>query len=241
MEEKVTVLIVEDDKYIMSLTTLYLKDEGYKTIEATSGKEAISLFYANNPEIILLDLGLPDIDGMDLIKQVRGKSGIPIIVISAREEESEKIMALDLGADDYMTKPFHMGELLARIRAALRKFIINANLPGNGIYTCDYLSIDFQKGLAYVDGEEIHLTPMEYKLLKLLIANRGKVLTHNYILKQIWGYGEVGDAKSLRVFMASLRRKIERDTANPRFILTQVGVGYRFVEKLGNGGITVRR
>lgn len=231
MEDNTTVLIVEDDKYIMSLITMYLKDEGYKTLAATTGKEAISLFYANNPDIILLDLGLPDIDGMEVVMQIREKSNNPIIVVSAREEEGEKIRILDLGADDYMTKPFHIGELLARIRVAQRKLNSMINPSNTEIFTCDYLTVDFDKGLVFVDDTEIHLTPMEYKLLRLLIANRGKVLTHNYILKQIWGYGETGDAKSLRVFMASLRRKIERDTANPRFILTQVGIGYRFVEK----------
>ncbi|MDF2839803.1 MAG: DNA-binding response regulator [Clostridia bacterium] len=231
MEDNITILIVEDDKYIMSFTTIYLKDEGYKTISAVTGKEAISLFYANNPDIILLDLGLPDMDGMEVIRQIREKCNAPIIVVSAREEESEKIKALDLGADDYMTKPFHMGELLARIRVAQRKLNNIANPANSEIYTCDYLAVDHTKGLVFVDDEEVHLTPMEYKLLRLLIINRGKVLTHNYILNQIWGYGETGDAKSLRVFMASLRRKIERDTANPRFILTQVGIGYRFVDR----------
>lgn len=229
MEENITVLIVEDDRYIMSLTTIYLKDEGYKTIAAITGKEAITLFYSNNPDIILLDLGLPDMDGMDVIKQIREQSNAPIIVVSAREEENEKIRALDLGADDYMTKPFHMGELLARIRVSERK--LNSIVNPNNVETfiSDYLMVDYTKGLVFVDNEEVHLTPMEYKLLKLLIANRGKVLTHNYILNQIWGYAETNDSKSLRVFMASLRRKIERDTANPRFILTQVGIGYRFV------------
>lgn len=231
MEENITVLIIEDDKYIMSLTTMYLKDEGYKTVEAITGKEAISLFYVNNPDIILLDLGLPDMDGVEVIKYIREKSNAPIIVVSAREEEREKIKALDLGADDYMTKPFHMGELLARIRVSQRKLNSIANSTNIEIFTCDYLTVDYSKGLVFVDGEEVHLTPMEYKLLRLLINNRGKVLTHNYILNQIWGYSETNDAKSLRVFMASLRRKIERDTASHRFILTQVGVGYRFVEK----------
>ncbi len=229
MEENITVLIVEDDKYIMSLTTIYLKDEGYKTIAAITGKEAIILFYANNPDIILLDLGLPDMDGMDVIKQIREQSNVPIIVVSAREEESEKIRALDLGADDYMTKPFHIGELLARIRVSQRKINSIVNPDNVETFTSDYLMVDYTKGLVFVDSKEVHLTPMEYKLLKLLIANRGKVLTHNYILNQIWGYAETNDAKSLRVFMASLRRKIERDTSNPRFILTQVGIGYRFV------------
>lgn len=228
MEENITVLIVEDDKYIMSLTTIYLKDEGYKTLAAITGKEAMALFYANKPDIILLDLGLPDMDGMEVIKQIREKSNAPIIVVSAREEETEKIKALDLGADDYMTKPFHIGELLARIRVSQRKLNSIVNPDNVETFTCEYLSVDYEKGLVFIDNEEVHLTPMEYKLLKLLIANRGKVLTHNYILNQIWGYGEANDAKSLRVFMASLRRKIERDTANPRFILTQVGIGYRF-------------
>jgi two-component system KDP operon response regulator KdpE len=231
MEENITVLIVEDDKYIMSFTTIYLKDEGYKTVAAVTGKEAIALFYANNPDIILLDLGLPDMDGIEVIRQIREKSNAPIIIVSAREEENEKIRALDLGADDYMTKPFHMGELLARIRVAQRKLNSIANSTNIEVFTFDHLTVDYTRGLVFVDNEEVHLTPMEYKLLRLLISNRGKVLTHNYILNQIWGYGEAGDAKSLRVFMASLRRKIERDPANPQFILTQVGVGYRFVEK----------
>ena len=231
MDENITVLIVEDDKYNMSLLNIYTRDEGYKTVSAISGKEALALYHSNNPDIILLDLGLPDMDGMDIIRQIREKSNIPIIVISAREEEREKIRALDLGADDYMTKPFHVGELLARIRVAQRKLNTITNPTNTETFTSDYLTVDYTKGLVFVDGEEVHLTPMEYKLLRLLIANRGKVLTHNYILNQIWGYGETSDAKSLRVFMASLRRKIERDKANPRFILTQVGIGYRFVEK----------
>lgn len=231
MEENITVLIVEDDKYIMSLTTIYLKDEGYKTVAATTGKDAVALFYANNPDIILLDLGLPDMDGMEVIKRIREQSNAPIIVVSARAEENEKIRALDMGADDYMTKPFYMGELLARIRVSLRKINSLVNPDNVETFTSDYLVVDYTKGLVFVDSEEVHLTPMEYKLLKLLIANRGKVLTHNYILNQIWGYAEINDSKRLRVFMASLRRKIERDTSNPRFILTQVGIGYRFVGK----------
>jgi two-component system KDP operon response regulator KdpE len=232
MDNNAMVLVIEDDKYIMSLITMLLKDEGYKIIEATSGKEAISLFYSNNPDIILLDLGLPDIDGVEVIKNIRERSNAPIIVVSAREEEYDKINALDSGADDYMTKPFFMGELLARIRVAERKISsLNSLGTNEDIFTCDYLTVDYTKGIVLVKEEEIHLTVTEYKLLKLLIANRGKVLTHNYILNQIWGYGEAGDAKSLRVFMASLRRKIEIDTANPRFILTQVGIGYRFVDK----------
>jgi len=231
MEDNATILIVEDDKYIMSLISMLLKDEGYKTFFAVTGKEAIALFYANNPDITLLDLGLPDIDGIEVIRKIRERSNAPIIVVSAREEENEIINALDRGADDYITKPFYTGELLARIRVAQRKISSLTNPENLEVFTCENLTVDYTKGLVFVDQNEVHLTPMEYKLLKLLIANRGKVLTHNYIINQIWGYGEVGDVKSLRVFMASLRRKIERDTANPRFILTQVGIGYRFAEK----------
>ncbi|MDD2573646.1 MAG: response regulator transcription factor [Bacillota bacterium] len=231
MEDSITILVVEDDKYIISFITMFLKDEGYKAIVAETGKEAIALFYANNPDVTLLDLGLPDIDGMEVIRQIRERSNAPIIVVSAREKENDIINALDCGADDYMTKPFYTGELLARIRVAQRKINSMTNPENLEAFTCDNLTLDYIKGLVFVDGKEVHLTPMEYKLLKLLVANRGKVLTHNYIINQIWGYGEVGDAKSLRVFMASLRRKIEKDTANPRFILTQVGIGYRFAEK----------
>lgn len=231
VEDNFTILVVEDDKYIMSLISMLLKDEGYKSFYAVTGKEAIGLFYANNPDITLLDLGLPDIDGIEVIRQIREKSSSPIIVVSAREEERDIINALDSGADDYITKPFYTGELLARIRVAQRKIASLVNPDNVEVFTCDNLIVDYTKGLVYVDENEVHLTPIEYKLLKILIANRGKVLTHNYIINQIWGYGEVGDAKSLRVFMASLRRKIERDTANPRFILTQMGIGYRFAEK----------
>ncbi|MCR3922428.1 MAG: response regulator transcription factor [Firmicutes bacterium] len=230
MVDHMSILVVEDDKYIMSLITMFLKDEGYKTVAAATGKEALALFYANNPDIILLDLGLPDIDGMEVIRQIREKSDAPIIVVSAREEVTDKISALYSGADDYMTKPFYPGELLARIRVAQRKKDSINHSDHLGMFTRDNLRVDYGKGLVFVDGNEVHLTPMEYKLLKLLIANKGKVLTHSYIINQIWGYGETGDANGLRVFMASLRRKIEKDTANPRFILTQVGIGYRFAD-----------
>lgn len=229
MSDETMILIVEDDKYISSFMTAFLKNEGYKTITASTGEEAISLISSNNPEIILLDLGLPDLDGIEVIKRVREKNNAPIIVVSAREEESEKIKALDLGADDYMVKPFSAGELLARIRVAQRK-LGAANHIETDTYIREGLTVDYAKGLVYIDGEEVHLTPFEYKLLKLLIANRGKVLTHNYILSHIWGHGDADDSKNLRVFMASLRRKIEKDPSNPQFILTQVGIGYRFVE-----------
>ena len=165
------------------------------------------------------------------IEHIRCHSDKPIIVVSARQEEAEKIKALDMGADDYVVKPFYMGELLARIRVAMRKSEKSASVEMTQTFQRDYLKIDFSKRLVYIDEKEVHLTPIEYKLLALLVTNRGKVLTHNQILSKIWGYGGGGDANSLRVFMATLRRKIEKDTTNPRFIITEVGVGYRFAEK----------
>lgn len=231
MNDKFTILIVEDDKYISNFISMSLKNAGYKLYIATSAAEALNLYYANNPDIMLLDLGLPDKDGMSVIKAVRKISEKPILVVSARQEESEKIAALDLGADDYITKPFHMGELMARIRVAERKTNSLMSTDQADIFVCDYLVVDYEKRRVLVDDVEIHLTPMEYKLLLLLIANRGKVLTHNYILSKIWGYADSGDARSLRVFMATLRRKIEKETTNPRFILTEVGIGYRFTDK----------
>ena len=197
MADKHKILIVEDDKYIINFISMSLKKEDYDYVIAKTCGEANALFYANRPDMIILDLGLPDGDGIEIIKNVREISKIPIIVVSARQEEEEKIQALDLGADDYVTKPFYMGELLARVR---------------------------------VDGELVKVTPMEYKILKLLIDNRGKVLTHNYILSQIWGSAQGVEAANLRVFMAALRRKIEKDPGNCRFILTEIGVGYRFRE-----------
>lgn len=228
MEDKKFILIVEDDKYIINFITMSLKKENYGYYVAKSVEEALSLFYANRPDIVILDLGLPDGDGMDVVKAIREISQVPIIIVSARQEEQQKIEALDMGADDYVTKPFYMGELLARIRVGLRKTQnVLADEPEQ-IFSCDYLCVDREKHLVTVDGNEIHLTPMEYKILNLLIDNRGKVLTHNYILSEIWGSSQGVESGNLRVFMAALRRKIEKEPTNPRFILTEVGVGYRF-------------
>ena len=225
-----SILIVEDDKYISSLIQMFLKDEGYKSYLATSGKEALALFYANSPDVVLLDLGLPDLDGMEIISSLREKSQIPILVVSAQEEELDKINALDAGADDFITKPFFMGELLARIRVAERKLRSIPQSDSND-FRCEDLHVSWSNGIVSLGEKEIHLTPTEFKLLKLLIENRGKVLTHNFIIHHVWGFGESNDAQSLRVFMASLRRKIELDPAKPHFILTQVGVGYRFINQ----------
>ncbi len=225
-----SILIVEDDKYISSLIQMFLKDEGYKSYVATSGKEALALFYSNSPDVVLLDLGLPDMDGMEIISTLREKTQVPILVVSAREEELDKINALDAGADDFITKPFFMGELLARIRVAERKMRSSPQSDSDD-FQCEELHVSWTSGIVSLGEKEIHLTPTEFKLLKLLIENRGKVLTHNFIIHHVWGFGESNDAQSLRVFMASLRRKIELDPAKPHYIITQVGVGYRFINQ----------
>lgn len=231
MNETTTVLLVEDDPYIQKLCAIFLRDENYRVLQAVDGREALTAFNAQQPDIILLDLGLPDLDGMELIQLFRQHSQTPIIVISARGEESEKIRALDLGADDYMSKPFHTGELMARIRVAQRRLSQAAPAAEENLFSSGSLSVDFSRELVCVDGQSVHLTPIEYKLLRLLILNRGKVLTHHYIQTQVWGADEQADAKNLRVFMANLRRKIENGGSGQRYILTQVGIGYRFTDR----------
>ena len=222
------ILIVEDDPYISHFLNMSLQQEGYQMIMTSKGQEAMKLFYQHHPDIIILDLGLPNMDGLDIIKEIRDYSSVPIIVVSARLEEQEKIKALDLGANDYVVKPFYMGELLARIRVARR--IVKNNREELKVYHQDYLYVDFESRRVRIDDEEIHLTPIEFHLLKLLIEHRGKVLTHNYIQKAIWGYQDRSNQNALRVFMATLRRKIEKDKSHPHFIVTEVGVGYRFKE-----------
>lgn len=223
------ILVIEDDHNIIRFLKISLETNGYKVILAEKGIEGISLFLCDNPDLILLDLGLPDIDGTEVLSQIRSQSDIPILVVSARGLEKEKVEALDLGADDYITKPFHINELLARVRVALRKK--TSDVVKEKIFALDTLKIDFEKRKVWIEENEIHLTPIEYHLLVLLVENAGKVLTHSYIIKKVWGYASAEDSQSLRVFMASIRRKIEKDTSHPRYILTEVGVGYRFVDE----------
>lgn len=223
-----TILIVEDDKTIQNFLKVTLKTQNYNHIIAETGLSGLSLFYANRPDLVLLDLGLPDIEGIEVLKQIRQNSSIPIIVVSARSSETEKVMALDYGSDDYVTKPFNAAELLARIRAALRHCL--KEKVSEPIFELDYLKVDFERRHVWVKDQEIHLTPIEYKMLVLLITNRGKVLTHHFIQENVWGYETTDDYQSLRVFMANIRRKIEIDSSSPHFIITEVGVGYRFVE-----------
>lgn len=186
-----------------------------------------------NPDVIILDLGLPDMDGVEIIRKVRGWSSVPIIVVSARSEDQDKVDALDVGADDYLTKPFSIDEFLARLRAALRRSRIEGNAAPeqSAVYNNGELSINYAAGCAYIGGREIHLTPIEYKLLCVLAKNTGRVLTHNYILKEVWGNAVVSDIPSLRVFMATLRKKIESDPASPKYIQTHIGVGYRMIRQ----------
>lgn len=230
MSTGIHVLLIEDDKKIVNFMSMALKAKGYKISVAYTGNAGIITFCTENPDIVLLDLGLPDKDGVEIIQEIRKVSQIPILVVSAREQEKDKITALDAGANDYVTKPFAMGELLARVRV-MERFIEHENLtlPVN-IFHFEYLTVDCERRRIFIDETEIHLTPIEYKLLILLIANRGKVVTHSQISKEVWGYGETGDSKSIRVFMAGLRRKIENDTSHPQFITTEIGVGYRFTD-----------
>lgn len=230
MSELIHILLIEDDQKIANFIMMALRAKNYKVSHANKGNNGVVSFCTENPDIILLDLGLPDRDGLTIIKEIRQVSQIPILVVSAREFENDKIDALDAGANDYVTKPFAMGELLARIRV-MERFIEHQSLThSSSIFQFDYLVVDTDRRKIFVEDTEVHLTPLEYKLLLFLIANQGKVVTHSQISKEVWGYGESGDAKSIRVFMASLRRKIEKDTSSPKLITTELGVGYRFID-----------
>ncbi len=230
---KPEILIVEDDKAIKNLISTTLEMDGYHFHTAENGAQAILAAATQQPAIMLLDLGLPDIDGTDVIRKVRTWSQMPIIVISARNEDRDKIEALDAGADDYLTKPFSVEELRARLRATLRRlnYLDGLREEENSRFTNGGLVIDFAAGYATLDGRELRLTPFEYKLLCLLARHVGKVLTHAYITKEIWGSSWDGDVASLRVFMASLRKKIEADPSQPQYIQTHVGVGYRMIRR----------
>lgn len=233
MTNNCNVLIIEDDKYIQNFISLSLKTNGYSYLTATSGRQGLNMFCLHHPDLIILDPGLPDVDGIEIITTIRKCSNTPIIVVSAIDEEQDKIIALDAGANDYMTKPFHMGELLARIRVTQRKLTAEQpQKPKEVLFNCDDLTVDFDKHLVLLDHNQIHLTPIEFKLLELLITHKGKVLTHNYIIKEVWGYVENTESTSIRVYMANLRRKIEKNPGKPKFILTEIGVGYRFVADL---------
>ena len=227
---KLQILVVEDDAPVRNLITTTLKAHDYKHIIAENGEEAIRQASTCNPDIVLLDLGLPDMDGVEVIKKIRTWSNMPIIVISARSEDSDKIEALDNGADDYLTKPFSVEELLARLRVTGRRLaMMQANIGNESVFTNGKLKIDYAAGCAFIDEEELHLTPIEYKLLCLMSKNVGKVLTHTFITQKVWGSSWDNDVASLRVFMATLRKKLEAAPDSPQYIQTHIGVGYRMM------------
>lgn len=228
---KPLILVVEDDTPVRNLMVTTLKTHDYRFLTAPKGEDAIMLASSHNPDVIFLDLGLPDMDGVEVIRRIRSWSNLPIIVISARSEDTDKIEALDAGADDYLTKPFSVEELLARLRVTLRRLAM-MNPDGatdKSVYTNGALTIDYSAGCAALRGEELKLTPIEYKLLCLLAKNTGKVLTHTYITQNIWGRSWDNDIASLRVFMATLRKKLESAPNSPQFIQTHIGIGYRML------------
>ena len=228
---KLLILVVEDDAPVRNLITTTLKTHEYNYLSANNGEAAIMEASSHNPDIILMDLGLPDLDGVEVIKKIRSWSNMPIIVISARSEDTDKIEALDAGADDYLTKPFSVEELLARLRVTQRRLAMmeSGMSTADAVFVNGKLKVYYSAGCAYLDDEELHLTPIEYKLLCLLAKNVGKVLTHTYITQKIWGSSWDNDIASLRVFMATLRKKIESKTGTQQYIQTHIGVGYRML------------
>lgn len=229
---KSKILIVEDDTAICSLIRTTLDTQDYQYHTARNGAEAMIEAVSYNPDVVILDLGLPDMDGVDIIRKIRTWSSIPIIVVSARMEDRDKVEALDAGADDYLTKPFSIDEFLARLRVALRRSHTDGGKEKeSSVYLNGDLKIDYSAGCVYLQDTEVHLTPIEYKLLCLLAQNTGKVLTHNYILKEVWGNVQASDVPSLRGFMATLRKKIEKSPSSPQYIQTHIGVGYRMIKQ----------
>jgi two-component system KDP operon response regulator KdpE len=225
------ILLIEDERPIRKFLRASLTSEGYRLDEAETGEQALRLASSQPPDLVVLDLGLPDIDGLDVLRQLREWLSAPVIVLSARGQERDKVAALDAGADDYLTKPFGVSELLARVRVAFRHAAV-AGESGNAEpkFTVGELTVDRAARRVFVGEREVHLTPLEYKLLSVLARHAGKVLTHRYLLKEIWGPEQTGEVHYLRVFMAGLRRKLEANPAQPRYLLTEQGVGYRMAE-----------
>ncbi len=222
------IVIIEDDPPIRRFLRTGLRTQEFTIFEAATGKQGIIEAEVRKPDLIILDLGLPDIDGVEVIKAVRQWSNVPIIILSARSNEQNKIEALDAGADDYLTKPFGFGELLARIRVALRHSVRTGNVTADELFTCGELTVDLHNRLVRIDGQEVHLTPIQYRLLTVLIKYPGKVLTHRQILKEVWGPSYQENAHYLRIYMSQLRQKLEKDPTQPEYLLTESGVGYRF-------------
>ena len=228
------VLIIEDEAPIRRFLRAALVTSSYRTVESETGRDGLTQAALRQPDVVVLDLGLPDMDGMKVIEELRQWSTVPIVILSARQQEGEKVMALDAGADDYLTKPFGIAELLARIRAALRHASRPASGADNPIFEVGDLRVDLVQRQVLVGGQEVHLSPIEYKLLTTLIQHAGKVITHRQLLREVWGPGYTDESHYLRVYVAQLRRKLEADPARPRFLITEPGVGYRLRAELGN-------
>lgn len=224
LTQGVRVLVVDDERAIRRFLQVSLTANGHTVFEAANGQEALELVVAHRPDLIILDLGLPDLDGIEVVRRLREWTQTPIIILSVREHETDKIAALDAGADDYLTKPFNVGELMARLRVALRHAVHPNDTP---IFTTGELAVDLARRVVSLRGQEVQLTPTEYDLLKLLVTHAGKVLTHHQLLRQVWGMGYDDETHLLRVNISNLRRKIEADPARPAYILTEPGVGYR--------------
>jgi two-component system KDP operon response regulator KdpE len=223
------ILVIEDDAQIRRFLRAALIAEQYRYHEALTAQEGLAQTAARQPDLVLLDLGLPDRDGLEVIRNIRGWSRVPIVVLSARGQEKDKIQALDEGADDYVSKPFAVGELLARIRAALRRSAPAGDQATGTVFRTGEIEVDLDKRLVLVQGKEVHLTPIEYRLLQTLIRHAGKVLTQRQLLSEVWGPNHTEEAQYLRVYMAQLRRKLESEPARPRRLLTEPGVGYRLL------------
>ncbi len=226
-----TILIVEDDSQIHNFIAYTLKQEGFTCFIAKTAQTAMTILISQKIDLMILDMGLPDFDGMEVIRKIRGWSEMPIIVVSARDQDKDKVSALDAGADDYLTKPFSAAELMARIRVMIRHLNKTAKTLTQPVMSVGDLSIDFEKRQVFLNGEPLHVTPLEYNLLSLFFKNIGKVLTTQFILKEIYGIGYGTDTQALRALMAGLRRKIEPVPAKPRYILTEIGVGYRLADE----------
>ena len=227
------ILVIEDEKTISHFISTILNNNGYEAMQARTGNEALSMISSHCPDLVILDLGLPDMDGLDILRQLREWSSLPVVVVSARSHEKDKVTALDLGADDYLTKPFGTDELLARVRTAIRHTRPasgNAAISQRGTYTGGAMVIDYNKHQVLVRGENVKLTLSEFRIVALLGKYAGKVLTYDFIIKELWGPRASGDNQILRVNMANIRRKIEKNPAAPEYLFTEVGVGYRLAE-----------
>jgi len=226
-EEKELVLLIEDEPPMRRFLRITLQSNGYRLVETETGAEGLLQAASRNPDVVLLDLGLPDMDGFEVTTRLREWTQTPVIVISAREQEQDKVKALDAGADDYLTKPFNAGELLARIRVALRHALRQRSGRQEPVFSLYNLRVDLAQRQVFLDDREVHLTPIEYKLLTTLIRHAGKVITHRQLLTEVWGAAHVNEVQYLRVYMTQLRHKLESDPARPRFLMNEPGIGYR--------------